>query len=54
MAPPRALAREERLYQHMHYTLRGLTLAAVPLFDPDRVVALFDKPPSLDEEGRIV
>ena len=52
MAPPAAPAREGRLYEEMQYTLRGPTLAALPFFDRDKVVALLDELPSLDEGGR--
>ena len=44
--------REARLYEQMQYTLRGPTLAALPFFDRDKVVALLDELPSLDEGGR--
>ena len=46
MAPP---ARERRLYEHIQYTLRGPTLAALPFFERDKIVALLDELPSLDE-----
>jgi hypothetical protein len=50
MAPP---ARERRLYEHIQYTLRGPTLAAVPFFERDKIVALLDKLPSPDEGARL-
>jgi hypothetical protein len=37
MTPP---ARGGRLYEQMQYTLRDPTLAALPLFDCDEIVAL--------------
>jgi hypothetical protein len=52
MAPPAALAREGRLYAQIQCTQRGPTLAALPFFDRDKVVALLDELPSLDEWGR--
>jgi hypothetical protein len=36
----------------MHYTLQAPTLAALPFFDRDKVVALFDELPLLDEPAR--
>jgi len=52
VAPPAALEREGRLYELTQDTLCSPTLAALPFFDRDKVVALLDALPALDEESR--
>jgi asparagine synthase (glutamine-hydrolysing) len=52
VAPPAALVREGRLFELVHDTLRGTSLAALPFFDQAKVVALLDELPTLDDASR--
>jgi asparagine synthase (glutamine-hydrolysing) len=48
LAPPPALDPKGKLNQLLQDTLRGPRLAALPFYDPRRVVALLDEVPTMD------
>jgi asparagine synthase (glutamine-hydrolysing) len=52
VTPPASLVGEGRLFELVQDTLRGATLAALPFFDPAKVVAVLDGLPALSENDR--
>ena len=53
LTPPATLNPEKRLSSFVQDTLRGPTLAAIPYFDPKKVVDLLDRLDSMDEGSQV-
>jgi asparagine synthase (glutamine-hydrolysing) len=53
LSPPATLNPEKRLSSFVQDTLRGPTLAAIPYFDPKKVVGLLDSLDSMDEGSQV-